>query len=166
MVTWSHARLRRVLSAALASPISQQDLADADAALERGFTGSLSRGATYSDEAEREAAVAAAGSGGGEAGAAGSGDGGGAATPLHGAAGPLQDDPAAGAAGEDAVTADLAAAQQQIDDDLMEMVGVSRCTAGSCMLGTQAPITAGKYVHCVLVPLCRAGPTSPCLPCR
>lgn len=120
VVTWSHARLRRVLTAALASPISQQDLADADAALEQGFTGSLSRGATFSGDAEREAAAAASSSGGEEA-AGGGGGGGAAAAPPPGAAGQLQGG-AAGAAGEDAVTADLAAAQQQIDDELMEMV--------------------------------------------
>lgn len=119
VVTWSHARLRRVLSAALASPISQQDLADADAALEQGFAGSLSRAVTFSGNSEQEAAAGASSSSGGVDAAAGGGDNSAAVPSL---AGPLQGGAAAAPGGEDAVAADLAAAQQQIDDDLMEMV--------------------------------------------
>lgn len=127
VVTWSHARLRRVLSAALASPISQQDLADADAALEQGFAGSLSRAVTFSGNSEQEAAAGASSSSGGVDAAAGGGDNSAAVPSL---AGPLQGGAAAAPGGEDAVAADLAAAQQQIDDDLMEMVGGRRRQTG------------------------------------
>ena len=137
-VQWSPQRLRRVLNAAIASPITAQDLADAEAALQQGFTGSLSRAPTFSaeaevavplEEAEEEEAAAAE-----EAGAATSAAAAAAAgAAAHSCAASLSSQPstaaaaqdaaaAAGGAGEDAVAAELAAAQQQIDQELLDMV--------------------------------------------
>lgn len=126
VVQWPHHRLRRVLSAALASPISPQDLADAEAALQQGFTGSLSRAPTFSAEAD----AAGAGSTGEEEGVECAAAGSAALSPAQASrTASLASQPsmtaagageagAAGAGGEDAVTADLAAAQQQIDDEV------------------------------------------------
>lgn len=103
-----------------------QDLADAEAALQQGFTGSLSRVPTSSSQ--REVALAEeAGSDvqnrpvGGAAGEAGGAEGP-AAGPLQHGSTDVQDRPAGGAAGEDAVAAELAAAAAQQEAELMDMV--------------------------------------------
>jgi hypothetical protein len=126
-VQWPAGRLRRVLNAAIASPISAQDLADAEAALQQGFTGSLSRVPTSSSQ--REASLAEeAGSSMQEPPAAPAA---GEAAGAEGAAGMLPqhastDAPAvqahAAAAGEDTVAAELAAAAAQQEAELMDMV--------------------------------------------
>lgn len=129
---WSAARLRRVLNAAIASPISAQDLAEAEVALQQGFTGSLSRVPTSSSQREaamsEEAgsgtqeppAAAAAGEAGETEGVAGfllhQGDSGRPATQPAAVAAP------AAAAGDDAVAAELAAAAAQQEAELMDMV--------------------------------------------
>ena len=100
-----------------------QDLADADAALHLGFTGSLSRVATFSAEPEVSAPEGEAGAGPLEAA--------GAASPWrarHSRNASLASQPSttaslpsgmpAGEAGDDTVAAELAAAQQQIDDEV------------------------------------------------
>lgn len=106
-----------------------QDLADAEAALQQGFTGSLSRVPTSSSQ--REVALAEeAGSdvqnrpAGGAAGEAGGAEGPAAGLLQHGSADlPVAQHAAAAAAGEDAVAAELAAAAAQQEAELMDMVG-------------------------------------------
>ncbi|KAI3426937.1 hypothetical protein D9Q98_006881 [Chlorella vulgaris] len=94
---WSPQRLRRVLNAAVSSPIGAQDLADAEAALRLG------EGSSHAALADHAAAAGQ--------------------QSLQDAAGGSSAPGAAADGGEDdAAVAELAAAQQQIDDELMEMV--------------------------------------------
>lgn len=219
---WSAARLRRVLNAAIASPISAQagcrptavpmlllkpqqyrsgcqlklccsagrskppgwarlcsipsrprlillllllpqDLAEAEAALQQGFTGSLSRVPTSSSQ--REAAMSdEAGSGTQEpAAAAASGQAEGAEGVAdfllqQGGSGPPATQPAAAAAaGDDAVAAELAAAAAQQEAELMDMVSgcayrallvrSRRCRTNEQEVGAASPRAMQLLVH-------------------
>ncbi len=205
---WPAARLRRVLNAAIASPISAQaggmlgglcrmaanrtilniywpalaspttlwqpimppppaaavpqDLADAEAALQQGFAGSLSRVPTSSSQREARlseeagadmqepAAAAAAGEAEGAEGAA-------AVLPQHGSADVPATQPvgaaAAVAAGDDTLAAELAAAAAQQEAELMDMVSGCTCRAGWGGVGGGAVVHVhtGKWSSACLV---------------
>ena len=132
-VQWAPHRLRRVLNAAISGPITADDLADAAAAVAGGFTGSLPLAA----EAAQAAAVAPPAprreSSAAEAAAAVAAEHSPqrhpelAAAAAHGAAHAPAEPPAlpageGGEHGEDAVTAELASAQRQVEQDLLQMV--------------------------------------------
>ncbi len=169
-VQWAPQRLRRVLNAAIASPLTAQDLADADAAVQQGFTGSLSRAPTFSAEAEaavpaesEEEAEAGGGMGPGVAGVAPPEAAAVAAAAAaqraqkrgrhsRGPSGASQQagcmamEPAAadasGGGGDDVVADELAAAQQQIDDEVRWQGMITLCTNLRC---ADTPVVLGVF---------------------